>query len=425
MDNYVNVKLENYLLKIVGVFPYQDDFAANALQSGYEWHKFTNESKAFYKDYFYKGFRDLYMEDVENQNNIIRLCLKPDKSIRLYFRDKEICIKVNKVDLFLFPESFGIFSIDIRIEINEEMPVLAQFSDACFLVREFDKCQVRDTNYTWNEYIVNEFLLGNNNRGDEIEIDEISGTKYKLFIVCDIKEKLDENIQNALLYDLGCVVLPGSALSNDLNAPSLEYKTHLEEKNYFSVFKNWRGAILSDTFVIVGNGILINENQKNTYQENYLYIYIHNLYVKYQLFKFNTMILDYRTDLRPDLRLFLNQFNLPFISYNFLPTLINTKLREVFNTDNEVDFLSKRIHEIGLMVEEKSQEKTNLFLAIVSLLASLSTIKDLYEFGGLIQGTLDLPRIYVYIIMILSVFLILSTILIVPKKILKIIKQST
>ena len=174
---------------------------------------------------------------------------------------------------------------------------------------------------------------------------------------------------------------------------------------------------LLDSFVIVGNNILTSEFQFITFKENYFLIYLHNLYVKYNLFKMNTGISDFKTDLRPDLRDFLNVYNLSFISYNFLPAMINTKLRVALDVENEVVALTKRIQEIGEVVEERSQEKTNILLGLVSFLASFSAIEPFLGYAVTVQEFFNLPSYVAYIILIGGGSAIISFIFFMPEKI--------
>jgi hypothetical protein len=315
------------------------------------------------------------------------------------------------------------FSLDLSVEFDESLPHLAQFSDACFIVREFERGVIKGSELNWSSFIVQEFLLGQKTRGEGVDLDEYSGTKFKLFITCDFEEQLDLATQNALLYDIGCVAQPGTALSNEVNAPSEEYKNYLAENYQFSAFRNWRGIALLDTFVLLGNNILSSEFQMITFQENYFLIYLHNLYVKYNLFKFNTGTSDYKTDLRPELREFLNQYNLSFVSYNFLPSMINYRLRLALDIENEANALTKRIQEIGAVVEEKSQEKTNILLGLVSFLGAFSAIEPFWDYSVKIQQYFELPEYTAYLIIIGSIISLLSFVFFMPGKIKNFISQ--
>ena len=413
MENYTKIKIKNHLLKIVGVFPIHASFEQLSITAGYELHQFDTGSLSFYKDYFYKGFRDLYTIDGKS-NKVKRLTKKPEQRLTLSTTNKKIQISINQVDLFLFPDSFGMFSLELQVEFDENTTHLAQFSDACFIVREFERGSIQGTDINWNAFIVKEYLLGQKTRGEGVELDEYSGTKFKLFIACDFEETLDIGTQNALLYDIGCIVPPGTAISNNANAPSEEYKKQLEEKFHFSAFRNWRGIALLDTFVIVGN---FPEFQMKTFKESYFLIYLHNLYVKYNLFKLNTSISDFKSDLRPNLRDFLNVYNLSFISYNFLPTMINTKLRVSMDLENEVDALTKRIQEIGAVVKERSQERTNILLGLVSFVASLSAIEPIWGYAVIVQEFFHLPSYAAYLILIGGGSSILGFVFFMPEKI--------
>jgi hypothetical protein len=131
----------------------------------------------------------------------------------------------------------------------------------------------------------------------------------------------------------------------------------------------------------------------------------------------NTGISDFKSDLRPELRDFLNVYNLSFISFNFLPSMINTKLRVALDVENEVDALTKRIQEIGVVVEEKSQERTNILLGLVSFVASLSAIEPFWGYAVMAQEFFHLPTYAAYIILIGGGSSIISFIFFMPEKI--------
>jgi hypothetical protein len=97
--------------------------------------------------------------------------------------------------------------------------------------------------------------------------------------------------------------------------------------------------------------------------------------------------------------------------------MINVKLRLALDIENEVDALTKRIQEIGAVVKEKSQEKTNLLLGLVSFVASLSAIEPFWGYAVKVQEYFDLPEYAAHIILFGSGGSILAFVFFMPEKI--------
>ena len=52
-QDYTQYSIDNYILKIVGVFKYDKKFIEKALKSNYSEIKYNEELLGYYKDYFY------------------------------------------------------------------------------------------------------------------------------------------------------------------------------------------------------------------------------------------------------------------------------------------------------------------------------------------------------------------------------------
>lgn len=103
--------------------------------------------------------------------------------------------------------------------------------------------------------------------------------------------------------------------------------------------------------------------------------------------------------------------------------MINSKLRASLEIEHEVEALTKRIQEIGAVVEEKSQEKTNLLLGLVSFVASLSAIEPFWEYSVKIQQYFQFPDYAAYLIILGSAASILGFVFYMPEKIKNYISQ--
>ena len=97
--------------------------------------------------------------------------------------------------------------------------------------------------------------------------------------------------------------------------------------------------------------------------------------------------------------------------------MINTKLRVAMDVENEVDALTKRIQEIGAVVKERSQERTNILLGLVSFVASLSAIEPIWGYAVIVQEFFHLPSYVAYLILIGGGSSILGFVFFMPEKI--------
>lgn len=60
--DYTIFKIENYILKLTGLFNYDKSFFEKALNSGYQELKYNDSDLEGFKDYFYPDFRKYNFE---------------------------------------------------------------------------------------------------------------------------------------------------------------------------------------------------------------------------------------------------------------------------------------------------------------------------------------------------------------------------
>ena len=151
------------------------------------------------------------------------------------------------------------------------------------------------------------------------------------------------------------------------------------EYNTISIYNNWKGLSLLDTFTIVGKDILKVPYLQNTYNSTYYSIYLYCLFIKYNLFKFNYEITDLDEDRRQYFQGFLAKYYYNYISYNFLPTEIFNKIRTALDIEKELLLIQDKIRVIGVQIQEEQQDRTNVILGIVTVFASFSSAQPVYE----------------------------------------------
>jgi hypothetical protein len=278
----------------------------------------------------------------------------------------------------LFEDGFGLFTLNLKV--NSEKVDLSKFSDASYLVRKFET-NIKHPNYeNWQQYIDNEILLGLITKGKSVIVDEYSGSKYKLFMVLDIPELDEKEMMKPLLFDIGTLSRIGSAIGNTYYSMDKGYIKKLIKDNSISVYNNYEGLVLLDTFTVVGNKILDNKDKEETYSSVYFGIYLYCSFLKYNLFKYSFEIADLDEDRRSNLQDFMSKYYFNYISYNFLPTEIFNKIKTALDIEKELQLLNEKIVAVGQKIQEEQQDRTNKILGIVTVLSSLSSAQPVYDY---------------------------------------------
>ena len=410
--DYTQFGIENYILKITGVFNYDKEFLKKAAKSNYEELQFSEDSEKFSKDFFYPDLRNEFFNNNKKRHSIL-VRNNPENSIIDLFqyqydgktKSKEIQLKIVDSRLDLFDDGFGLFTLNLRIQ--SEKTDLNKFSDAAFLARNFET-NIEHTIYEkWHQYIETEVLLGASTRGQYIKVDEYSGSKYKLYMILDIPELKEKEEMKSLLFDVGTLSRIGSAIGNNYDSMDTDYVNNLTNKNSISIFNNWEGLALLDTYSVVGNKILDTNWKKDTYSTIYHGIYLYCLFLKYHLFKYNFEIADLDEDRRSNFQDFLSKYYFNYISYNFLPTEIFNKIKTALDIEKEVKLLNEKIVEVGQKIQEEQQDRTNKILGIVTVLTSVSSVQPVYDY--LIEGQKMLGwSTQIYWITTISIVLVLG-----------------
>ncbi len=387
--DYTQFGIENYILKITGVFNYDKEFLKKAAKSNYEELQFSDDFEKFSKDFFYPDLRNQFFNNDKKRHTILVRENSENSIVDLFSyqydgktKSKELQLKILDSRLDLFDEGFGLFTLNLKVQSDKTD--LSQFSDAAFLARNFET-NIQHTDYEkWHQYIEKEVLLGSSTRGQSVKVDEYSGSKYKLFMVLDIPELNEKEMMKSLLFDIGTLSRIGSAIGNSYDSMDKDYVQQLIKKNTISVFNNWEGLALLDSFTVVGNKILDAPYKKETYSSVYYGIYLYCLFLKYHLFKYNFEIADLDEDRRSNFQDFLAKYYFNYISYNFLPTEIFNKIKTALDIEKELQLLNEKIVAVGQKIQEEQQDRTNKILGIVTVLTSVSSVQPVYDY--LLEG---------------------------------------
>lgn len=387
------LKVNKSIIRITGIFE-SDGIVATERKlkdAGYKDEIIDNQQ--FHKNYWYPEFRDIFFRK-ENKETAARILVNDCNEKVTFIRrnkDREVIKNTQAIikskEVYLFPNGLHFFSISF----DTTGMSLLNISDLTFSSRDFTAELEGYKEKEWVKWVENEVIAGIKiySTWDQktIPVDEYSGSKFKLYTVVDLEpnDSINQQVIDELLYDVGCVAKIGSAGGKEYFSPSESYYNLLLEDK-ISAFNNYAMLPLFDTFTTVGFGILSNDFSHITYNETYITynetyfrIYLFNLFIKYNLYRYNS---DMRLDsvkTRNQFEKFLNNYNISTISYNFLPNLIFEKHRKSMLVEEELAKFEERINRISQSIQEDQQNRMNTLLGIVGLVTSIGSVEPAIE----------------------------------------------
>ena len=408
-----SLKVNNSIIRISGIF--ESDLNSTSerkfKEAGYIDE--TIKDQQFHKNYWYPEFRDIFFRK-ENKETAARILVKSCNEKVTFLRrnhEKEVVKKtqttINSKEVYLFPNGLHFFSISF----DTTGLSLVDISDLTFSIRNFTAELEGYKESEWVKWVENEVIAGIKiySTWDQktIPVDEYSGSKFKLYSVVDLEpnDSINQQVIDELLYDIGCVAKIGSAGGKEYFSPSESYY-NLLLKYKISAFNNYAMLPLFDTFTTVGFGILSNDFSHITYNETYFRIYLFNLFIKYNLYRYNS---DMRLDsvkTRNQFEKFLNNYNISTISYNFLPNLIFEKHRKSMLVEEELAKFEERINRISQSIQEDQQNRMNTLIGIVGLFTSIGSVDPAIALLENARETIALQMAPFYTLVILLLIII-------------------
>lgn len=433
-----NITVNNSIVRIVGVFEQnltKNKFKSKLSASGFKTIE-ENDPTSFHKNYWYPEFRDMFFLQ-KNETSSKIYTKYPGVKIDFFVRNNKttgieetLRVEIGKIELFTFKDGLNLFAIEVSITQKE----LSYYSDLTLVIRDFYR-KVLDNGkeYDWVNWIEEFCLCGvkisSKPEEKNVKVDDYSGSKFKLYTILDIEEELDDRTREELLYDVGCVAPIGSAGSNGLLTPSKEYYKELM-KNKISVFSNYEILPLFDSYTAIGKNILdaaqsLNQGKTKTWSESYFRIYLYNLFIKFNLYRYNSELMNDSEEIRDKFEEFINTYNLSHLSYHFLPNKIFHQHRESLEIDSELKKFQQRVNKINQSIQEKQQKRTNLLITIFTIITSISSITPIWSFLQGLKSSLEWSNSLFYgsisIILIIVGVPVISYLF--PEKTKKIIRQ--
>lgn len=394
--------------------------------------KAINDTKVNYKNTYYSEFRDFMFTGEEQshkegyQKKQIRT-FRRKKTLKGNFEHKRfdhaardfvdapsIPFESEIQELFLFPGGIGMFAL--ILEPKEH--TLEYISDLINKARNFDSKVLTSQSITFDKWISKELLCGIPLTGDKLELDEFSGSKFKVYTVIDMPAPSESFLYNRdhLLYEIGTSSPLGVVRTDHRLSPSDSYYEELME-NKVSAFRNYEGLALLDSFTVIGQGNYTSfsdesESYVQYHQWNRVYfgIYIYNLFIRYSLFKYNSKYLLDPLKYRAEFQDFINLYNFNHISFNFLPNLIFERIRNALRIEEEVIVFEKRLSGLATSIQEVQEKRQALLLTIISVISTFEAMdvigSNLYK----IRIALGLTPLVFYLILFLIGISVLSVV---------------
>jgi len=398
------------LIKVTGVFSYQRTAIPRFVKAGYHsiplvddlppkettdhqaWLEDKIEkTKKFYKDTYYKEFASLMFTGEAERDPMRALQRLETFDLILQKQEKKIKVQCTCQELFLFANETGILSLTISPESLD----FESISDIIFCLRSFDSKVLYENQEPELHAFISEILLDNivKLRGDHVQADEYSGSKFKIYTIINTQESDDGTLygRDELVYEIGTGSRIGEMQSNGFNAPTQAYYDEIM-KNSIKVFRNYTGLALLDSFTVIGQGVFqnkeVNSYKFDTYNRVYFAIYIYNLYLRYNIFRFNSIFHLDPIKTRDDFQQFLNQYNYSHISFNFLPNIFYKKIHQALDIDDEVAQFEKRLVGLAARLQEQQEKRQATLLGLISAVTTLSSAGDIMNLMEGFRGNL-------------------------------------
>ncbi len=391
------------LIKVTGVFSYSKNKVSRFMDIGYQPMPLSgnlpdpdlpdyelkkaaeiNSAKKYYRDTYYTEFASLMFTGEAEKNPMKPFQRNQNFDLTFYLglkKDRLIKSRCFCQELFLFNNEVGIMSLTFE---PEKLDILC-ISDLTMALKSFDTyVESGNIQMGFHEFISTNILAGIPLRGKNVKVDDYSGSKFKIYSVINITDTdyRDKYDRDKLVFEIGTGSRIGDLGRNGYNAPSEKYYDELMG-NSIKVFNNYTGLALLDSFTVIGNGVFQSKDkhfhQFNTYNRIYFAIYILNLYIKYNIFRFNAVFNDNPVKTREEFEIFINDYNYSHISFNFLPNIFHQKIRAALNIDDEINHFEKRLGSLATKIQEDQEKRQATLLGLVSLLTGLSSFSDIID----------------------------------------------
>ena len=296
--------------------------------------------------------------------------------------EKQYTLFVENIELFILPYNLLIFAIRVKQDGSE----LDDITKSISILRNISDYKENLLLSSWKNVLAPIKEIYKSNTSSNYNDDTFSyfnlmeyGNKLKLFQILEIESiKQSEQEQDNLLFELGTLTPINSCGTNSFFSPSSEYFDKIMKNNKISVFNNWKGLSLFDTFTILSysTNSYLRDNWTNYY---FSMIYVHSLFLKFYLFQMNMLFRKKNSkisSLECEFREFERRCCFHKISYNFLPLEFYRSLDVGLEINEERQKLYHKLEQEKNIQEKEGDRKMNSLLFYLTCLTIFSTIWD-------------------------------------------------
>ena len=364
------------------------------------WKKFVlpDAVRKTEKRFFYPEFVDFCYAD-DKDSSCVRYVKNINEEQDITLRGYTIHYSIKELTLYLMPFKMAIYSIHIELEtsdLNDCTLLLSSLRSIDYYSECHDSFVEKAIRPLMDVFLV----LTGRKPVDHSELID-NGNKFRIFQVINSLNSdiasLPEKDKDKLLYELATVSKITKPDEDDEYSASESYLQRIIDQNKISVFRNWSGLALMDTFTIHSLGA--SERFVNNWTESYFrMIYIHSLFQKSYLFDLN---IRFRTTLaqtttswksklqslnikRTDVGQLVSEFELfeqkccfHKISYNFLPLEIAEAIDKGLEIKEEMSQLAVVLEKEKVCRDEANDKMVNNLLFSLSIIALFSAIWDI------------------------------------------------
>ena len=382
------------------------------------WEKFIlpNDIRNIEKRFFYPEFVDFCYAD-ETDKSCIRYVKHINEELDITLKERNIHFSIRDLTLYLMPFKMAIFSIHIEQETDD----LDDCTSLLFSLRSVD--YYSECHNAFVEKAIQPFMevyqvLTGRSPISHSELIE-NGNKFRIFQVINSNDAemaaLPEADKDKLLYELATVSKITKPNEVDDFSASDSYLKKIINQSKISVFRNWSGLALMDTFTI--HAFSASDRFVNNWTDSYFgMIYIHSIFQKCYLFNLNIRFRNTlaSTQSVPSWKSKLQSMNIKStdvgqlvdeyesfeqqccfhkISYNFLPLEIAEAIDKGLEIKEEMLQLYKVMEKEKTRRDEANDKMVNTLLFSLSLITLFSAIWDtsclldqMYPFADYLGG---------------------------------------
>ena len=370
----------------------------SVINLGWEKFRLPDDIRKIEKRFFYPEFVDFCYAG-ETDESCVRFVKYVNEEMDITPKEKKIHFAIKEIALYLMPFKMAMFSIHIEQNTDD----LDDCTSLLFSLRSID--YYSDEHQSFVEKAIQPFmnvyevLTGKKPESYSDLID--NGNKFRIFQIVNTRNEamaaLPDVAKDKLLYELATVSKITKPGENSEYSASDAYMKRIVDKSKISVFRNWSGMALMDTFTIHAfdaSNIFVS-NWTDSY---FRMIYIHSIFQKSYLFNLNIRFRNTLANPVPSWKLRLHQLFIKRtdveqlvkefesfeqkccfhkVSYNFLPLEIAKAVDKGLEIKEEMFQLYKIMDKEKTRRDEANDKLVNTLLFSLSLLTMFSAIFDM------------------------------------------------